>query len=214
MSSAERPEPAKMTILGLTGSIGMGKSTTAQMFRDQGIPVHDADATVHALYSGKAGPLIEARFPGTLKNGTVDRVELAKQALGDPQALKDLESIIHPLIREDELEFLELNRQNGCDLVILDNPLLFETGSAGRADLVVVVTASSEEQKRRVMARPGMTEEKFEKLLARQMPDSEKRRRADFIIDTGHGLDAARARVGEIIDTIRSGDLRSKRAVN
>ncbi|MEZ5872996.1 MAG: dephospho-CoA kinase [Nitratireductor sp.] len=191
-----------MIILGLTGSIGMGKSTTAQMFRDEGIPVHDADATVHALYSGKAAPLIGARFPGTVINGSVDRVELGRQVLGDPQAMKDMEGIVHPLVREAELAFLETNRNAGTTIVVLDNPLLFETGGADRADLVVVVTASAGEQKRRVMARPGMSEEKFRNLLSRQMPDVEKRKRADFIIDTGHGLENARQQVAAIIEEI------------
>ncbi|MCB1456359.1 MAG: dephospho-CoA kinase [Nitratireductor sp.] len=192
-----------MTILGLTGSIGMGKSTTAQMFRDLGIPVHDADATVHALYSGRAGPLIEARFPGTLKAGTVDRVELGRQALGDAQAMKDLEAIIHPLIREEEQAFLDEARKNGAELVVLDNPLLFETGSADRTDRILVVTASPEEQERRVMARPGMTGQKFRQMLARQMPDAEKRARADFVIDTGQGMDAARRAVVDLVKRIR-----------
>jgi dephospho-CoA kinase len=188
--------------LGLTGSIGMGKSVTAQMFRDEGIPVHDADAVVHALYTGRVAPLIEAAFPGTVKNGVVDRPELSKYVLNDLEAMKRLEAIVHPLVREEEEAFLRRERGKGAKLVVLDIPLLFETGAHSRADKILVVTADPQVQRDRVLARPGMTRDKFETILARQMPDVEKRRRADFVVNTGLGLDFARAEVRKIIDRL------------
>lgn len=194
-----------MIVLGLTGSIGMGKSTTARMFRDAGVPVHDSDETVHRLYAGKAAELIEKRFPGVVHEGVVDREKLAKAVLGQPDALKDLERIVHPLVRADADAFLERHRQEGARLALLDIPLLFETGGEDRVDRIVVVTAPAEVQRERVLARPGMTEEKFEAILSRQVPDAEKRRRADYIIDTGQGMDAARRRVAEIVDELTGG---------
>ena len=188
-----------MIVLGLTGSIGMGKSATARMFAEAGVPVHDSDETVHRLYSGKAVPLVEAAFPGTTQAGVVDRVKLGRQVLADPAALKKLEAIIHPLVRADADAFLARHRAAGSPLAVLDIPLLFETGGRDRVDKVVVVTASPEIQRERVLARPGMSEEKFASILAKQVPDAEKRRQADFIIDTGHGFDAARNSVGAII---------------
>ncbi|TGP22164.1 MULTISPECIES: dephospho-CoA kinase [unclassified Mesorhizobium] len=188
-----------MIVLGLTGSIGMGKSTTAKMFTDAGVPVHDSDETVHRLYAGKAAPLVEAAFPGTTKAGVVDRARLAEKVLGDPAALKTLEAIIHPLVRADADAFLGLHRAAGAPIVVLDIPLLFETGGRGRVDKVVVVTAPAEVQRARVLERPGMSEEKFAAILAKQVPDAEKRRQADFIVDTGQGFDAARAAVKAII---------------
>lgn len=188
-----------MIILGLTGSIGMGKSTTAKMFVDQGVPVHDSDLTVHRLYSGAAAPLIEAAFPGTVKDGVVDRTILASKVLGDTAAIKRLEAIIHPLVRAEADAFLKRNLDAGTPVVVLDIPLLFETGGRERVDKVVVVTAPAEIQRERVLARPGMTVEKFEAILARQVPDAEKRHQADFIIDTGHGLEPARKAVQAII---------------
>ncbi|BCM16247.1 dephospho-CoA kinase [Mesorhizobium sp. J8] len=188
-----------MIVLGLTGSIGMGKSATAKMFAEAGVPVHDSDETVHRLYSGMAAPLVEAAFPGTTEAGVVDRVKLAGQVLGDPAALKQLEAIIHPLVRADADAFLARHRAAGAPLAVLDIPLLFETGGRNRVDKVVVVTASPEIQRERVLARPGMSEEKFASILARQVPDAEKRRHADFIIDTGHGFEAARQAVGAVI---------------
>jgi dephospho-CoA kinase len=188
-----------MIVLGLTGSIGMGKSATARMFAEAGVPVHDSDETVHRLYSGKAAPLVEAAFPGTTQAGVVDRVKLGRQVLADPAALKKLEAIIHPLVRADADAFLARHRAAGSPLAVLDIPLLFETGGRDRVDKVVVVTASPEIQRERVLARPGMSEEKFASILAKQVPDAEKRRQADFIIDTGHGFDAARNSVGAII---------------
>jgi dephospho-CoA kinase len=191
-----------MMVLGLTGSIGMGKSTTAKLFADAGIPVHDSDEAVHRLYSGVAAPLVEAAFPGTVKRGVVDRTELAKRVVGDPQAIARLEKIVHPLVRADADAFLRHHRAAGAPLAVLDIPLLFETGGIDRVDKIVVVTAPAEIQWQRVLSRPGMTPEKFEAILGRQMPDAEKRKRADFIIDTGNGLDAARQAVRSIISEL------------
>ncbi|MER9647555.1 dephospho-CoA kinase [Mesorhizobium sp. M0199] len=188
-----------MIVLGLTGSIGMGKSTTAKMFAEAGVPVHDSDEAVHRLYAGKAAPMVEAVFPGTTRSGAVDRTKLAERVLGDAAALKRLEAIIHPLVRADTDAFLAQNRAAGAPLAVLDIPLLFETGGRDRVDKVVVVTASAEIQRARVLARPGMSEEKFASILARQVPDAEKRRRADFVVDTGQGFDAARAAVNAIV---------------
>ncbi|RUT95612.1 dephospho-CoA kinase [Mesorhizobium sp. USDA-HM6] len=188
-----------MIVLGLTGSIGMGKSTTAKMFAEAGVPVHDSDETVHRLYSGKAAPLVEAAFPGTMRAGVVDRARLAEKVLGDPAALKKLEAIIHPLVRADADAFLARHRAAGAPVAVVDIPLLFETGGRSRVDKVVVVTAPAEIQRARVLARPGMSEAKFEAILAKQVPDAEKRREADFIVDTGQGFEAARAAVDAII---------------
>ncbi|RWD97203.1 dephospho-CoA kinase [Mesorhizobium sp.] len=188
-----------MIVLGLTGSIGMGKSTTAKMFAEARVPVHDSDETVHRLYSGKAAPLVEAAFPGTTQAGVVDRVRLAEKVLGDPAALKKLETIIHPLVRADADAFLSRHRAAGAPIAVLDIPLLFETGGRNRVDKVVVVTAPAEIQRARVLARPGMSEAKLKAILAKQVPDAEKRREADFIVDTGQGFEAARAAVDAII---------------
>lgn len=188
-----------MIVLGLTGSIGMGKSTTAAMFKEFGIPVQDADAVVHELYSGEAAPLIEIAFPGTTKLGVVDRKILGSHVIGHPDALKKLEAIIHPLVAAQREMFLVAARSKDANLVVLDIPLLFETGSEKNCDYVAVVTASPEEQRRRVLARTDMTAEKFEKILASQISDFEKREKADFIIDTSLGLDHARMEVEEII---------------
>ncbi|TPJ55641.1 MULTISPECIES: dephospho-CoA kinase [unclassified Mesorhizobium] len=192
-----------MIVLGLTGSIGMGKSTTAKMFAEAGIPVHDSDETVHRLYAGKAAPLVEAAFPGTTGAGGVDRAKLGARVLGDAAALKRLEAIIHPLVRADADAFLARNRAAGAPLAVLDIPLLFETGGRDRVDKVVVVTAPAEVQRQRVLARPGMSEEKLASILASQVPDAQKRRQADFVIDTSQGLDAARAEVKAIIADLR-----------
>jgi dephospho-CoA kinase len=188
-----------MFILGLTGSIAMGKSTTARFFAEAGVPVHDADAAVHRLYEGQAAPAIEAAFPGTTAAGKVDRTKLAARVLGDPAALRRLESIVHPLVRESEGRFLAEAERQGAPIVVLDIPLLFETGGEKRVDAVVTVTAPAEVQRARLLERPGMTEEKIKALLAQQLPDAEKRRRADFILDSSQGLDAARAQVAEIL---------------
>jgi dephospho-CoA kinase len=191
-----------MIVLGLTGSIGMGKSTTARMFRDAGIPVHDSDEAVHRLYAGAAAPLVEAAFPGTVKDGTVDRQRLAARVLSDKAALGRLEAIVHPMVRRDADAFLADHRLKGTPLVVLDIPLLFETGGRNRVDKVVVVTADPSVQRDRVLARPGMTIERFESILTSQVPDAEKRRQADFLIDSGLGMDHARRAVSGIIETL------------
>ena len=193
-----------MIILGLTGSIGMGKSTTAKMFAEMGVPVNDADAAVHALYQGEAVAPIEAAFPGTTKTGSVDRAELSRQLANDPSLFKTLEAIVHPLVREKERVFLQRNRDAGAPLVVLDIPLLFETKAEGRVDAVAVVTCDPEIQKERVLKRPGMTEEKFALILSRQVPDQEKRAKADYIIDTSHALDSTRSQVAAIVQTLTS----------
>lgn len=191
-----------MIVLGLTGSIGMGKSTTAEMFQALGVPVNDADAVVHDLYRGAAAARIEAAFPGSTKNGVVDRAALSAALAKHPDGFKTLEAIVHPLVREREQAFLEKARQLRAPLVVLDIPLLYETGGEGRVDAVAVVTCDPDIQRARVLARPGMTPEKFTMILSRQMPDHEKRARANYVIDTGHGLDAARQRVEEIVGAL------------
>lgn len=188
-----------MIVLGLTGSIGMGKSTTARMFAEEGVPVHDSDEAVHRLYASPAARLVEAEFPGTVVNGTVDRSKLSRAVLGNPEALRRLGEVIHPLVRADQAKFVEAHRARGTPLVVLDIPLLFETGGADRVDAILVVTASPEVQRDRVMARPGMTGEKFAAILANQVHDREKRRNADFVIDTGLGIEAARREVRALI---------------
>ncbi|MCG5237661.1 dephospho-CoA kinase [Xanthobacter oligotrophicus] len=188
-----------MWILGLTGSIGMGKSATAGLFRAMGVPVHDADASVHALYRGAAVEPVEAAFPGVTRDGAIDRAALGVRVLADPEAMKRLEAIVHPLVRAEEEAFLAKARGAGARLVVLDIPLLFETGGAGRVDAVAVVSASKAVQHARVLERAGMTEEKFETIVAKQMPDAEKRRRAHFVIDTGRGFPAAAHQVAGIV---------------
>lgn len=179
--------------LGLTGSIGTGKTTTSGIFRELGVPVHDADATVHALYRGEAAPLIEAAFPGTVMDGVVDRKKLSQALDGRKDRFRKLERIVHPLVRAAEEHAIAKAERAGHKLIVLDIPLLFETGGEKRCDAVLVTSVDAEEQKRRVLARPGMNEALFHAILARQMPDREKRRRAHVILDTGNGLGAARA---------------------
>ena len=188
-----------MFVIGLTGSIGMGKSTTARFFAEAGVPVHDADITVHHLYDGEAAPAIEAAFPGTTTGGKVDRVKLAERVLGDKAALRQLESIVHPLVREAEVKFLAQAEHRGAPVAVLDIPLLFETGGQERVDAVVTVSAPAEVQRARLLERAGMTEEKLEALIANQLADAEKRRRADFIVDSSQGFESARAQVEEIL---------------
>uniref|UniRef100_UPI003BAC3813 dephospho-CoA kinase n=1 Tax=Stappia sp. TaxID=1870903 RepID=UPI003BAC3813 len=188
-----------MILVGLTGSIGMGKSTTAKMFAAAGCAVYDADASVHALYRAEAVPLIEEAFPGTTAEGAVDRKKLGAAVLGDGEAMKRLEAIVHPLVRAREQALIGRARDSGARIAVLDIPLLFETGAQGRVDACVVVTASSRVQRERVLARPGMDEATFEKIRDRQMADEEKRRLAHFLIDTGHGLDHARRSVASIL---------------
>jgi dephospho-CoA kinase len=192
-----------MIRIGLTGSIGMGKSTSAKLFAEAGIPVNDSDAVVHDLYSGEAVPLVEAAFPGTTADGRVDRQKLSRKLAGDPSGFKRLEAIVHPLVRDRERQFLERQRKAGADMVVLDIPLLFETGADKRVDKIVVVSCDPQIQRERVLARPGMTEEKFNMILSRQTPDAEKRARADYVIDTGGSIDAARTQVRDIIADLR-----------
>jgi len=192
-----------LIVLGLTGSIGMGKSTTAEIFKKRGIPVFDADATVHALYRGEAAAQIEAAFPGTVRDGAVDRKRLGESVFNNPQALARLEAIVHPLVRERRDAFLQEAGDKGKKLVVLDIPLLMET-KAAEVDHTLLVTAPESVQRERLLARPGMTNEKLAAILARQMPDAEKRARADFIIDTSLGLEAAEASVDEILRKLRA----------
>ncbi len=189
-------------VLGLTGSIGMGKSATAAIFRSLGVPVHDSDAAVHTLYSGEAAPLIEAAFPGTVKNGVVDRAALSAKVIGDDAAMRRLEALIHPLVRASRLAFVEAAKARGERLVVVDIPLLFETGAESETDAVLLVTAPETVQKARIAARPGMTPEKLATILEKQMPDSEKRRRVDFILDTSLGRYEAERQVEELLKTI------------
>jgi dephospho-CoA kinase len=199
-----------MFVLGLTGSVGMGKSTAAGFFAEEGVPVHDADAAVHRLYAGEAAALIEAAFPGTTVDGAVDRTRLAQRVLGDPAALKRLEAIVHPLVQASERRFLAEAEARGEKVVLLDIPLLFETGGDERVDAVVVVSAPPEVQRARVLERPGMTAEKLDAILAQQMPDAEKRRRADFVVDTFRSFDAARAQVRAVLAAVATMPKRRK----
>ena len=199
-----------MFVLGLTGSVAMGKTTTALFFAEAGVPVHDADSVVHRLYEGDAVPVIEAAFPGTTAGGKVDRVKLGSRVMGDLAALRQLEAIVHPLVQDAERRFLAEAEIKGAPIVLLDIPLLFETGADARVDAVVVATAPAEVQRARVLERPGMTPQRLEAMLARQMPDSEKRLRADFIVDTSRGFDDARAQVQEILRKVATMPKRRK----
>ena len=198
-----------MITVGLTGSIGMGKSTTAAMFAAEGVPVYDADAEVHALYArgGAAVEPLEAAFPGVVVDGAVDRVKLSHHVVGKPDELKRLEAIVHPLVGESRVGFFQKAVADGADIVILDIPLLFETGGEVAVDAVVVVSAPADLQRQRVLARPGMDEAKLDAILDRQMADAEKRARAHFVIDTGLGLDHARAQVRDVLKRLRAGPL-------
>ena len=191
-----------MLLIGLTGSIGMGKSTTAAMFREAGVPVFDSDAAVHGLYRGPAAPAIEAAFPGTVIAGAVDRSRLGTRVLGDPEAMRRLEAIVHPLVRAEETAFLAVATARGHRAAVLDIPLLFESGGEGRVHLVCVVSAGEAVQKQRVLARPGMTPGKLAAIVARQVPDAEKRRRAHVVIGTGRGLASARAGVNDLLRAV------------
>jgi dephospho-CoA kinase len=188
-----------MFVLGLTGSIGMGKSATAAIFRRCGVPVHDADVAVHRLYAGPAAALIEQAFPGSVVEGVVDRAKLGAQVLGNTERLRELETIVHPLVREAEHTFLIESRGAGAKLAVLDIPLLLETGGATRCDAVLVVSAPAEVQRQRVLARPGMTEARFEAIRAKQLPDVEKRGQAHFIVDTSRGMPSAETQVRSIL---------------
>jgi dephospho-CoA kinase len=198
-----------MFIIGLTGSIAMGKTTTARLFAEAGVPVHDADAAVHKLYAGEAAGPIEAAFPGVTRDGTVDRAALGQRVLGDPPALQRLEAIVHPLVRQAETRFLQAAEARGVPVVVLDIPLLFETGGDGRVDATVVVSAPAEMQRARVLER-GLAPDRLEALLTRQMPDAEKRRRADFVVDSGQGIEHARDQVRQILAAVAKMPARRK----
>ncbi len=194
-----------MLVVGLTGSIAMGKSETARMFARLGYPVFDADEVVHRLYDtgGAAVALIARDFPSAVVDGKVDRTALAERVTGDPEALARLETIVHPLVRREQQAFLAAARDAGHRFAVVDIPLLFETARDKDVDVVVVASAPEDVQKTRALARPGMTEEKFAAILARQLPDSEKRRRADFVVDTSSGLEAAFEQVRAIADQLK-----------
>ncbi|MEI9930723.1 MAG: dephospho-CoA kinase [Rhizomicrobium sp.] len=198
---AERP-----FVIGLTGSIGMGKSETARMFAKLGIPVYDSDAAVHTLYEpgGAAVEKIAAAFPGTVRGGRVDRAALSKQLAGDEAAFKKLESIVHPLVAEENRKFLAQAQADRADMTVQDIPLLFETGGHARMDAVVVVSAPTHIQRQRVLERPGMSEEKLDQILSRQMPDAEKRAKAHFVVETDKGLDHAFAQVKAIVEALKA----------
>jgi dephospho-CoA kinase len=198
-----------MFVIGLTGSIAMGKSTTARLFSEEGAPVHDADAAVHRLYEGEAAAPIEMAFPGTTKGGKVDRVVLGRRVLGDAPALKRLEAIVHPLVRQAEEMFLQSAEAAGAKIVVLDIPLLFETGGDARVDATVVVSAPAEMQRARALER-GVTAQRLEALLARQMPDADKRVRANFVVDSGQGIEHARSQVRQILDAVAKMPIRRK----
>jgi len=198
-----------MIILGLTGSIGMGKSTTAKLFAEAGVPVYDADATVHKLYEGEAVPFIEAAFPGTTVNGKVDRARLSAKVVHDPAAIKRLEAIVHPMLGASRRKFLDDAERSGAPVAVVDVPLLYETGGEKRVDAVVVVTTTPENQRQRILARDNMSEEKLDAILARQLPDAEKRKRADFLVDTSHGLDPVRVRIRDIL--VEAAKMRQRR---
>jgi dephospho-CoA kinase len=200
-SNTERP-----FVIGLTGSIGMGKSTVASMFKDEGVPVHDADAVVHALYRGRAVGPVEAAFPGVTHNGEIDRTRLSAQLKNDPGRFQILESIVHPLVREEEETFLSHAKSRGEPVVLVDIPLLFETRAQDRFDLVVVVSAPEAVQRARVLAREGMTAERFAAIVLRQHPDAKKRHLADAVIDTGLSLDETRQQVRALLARIRQGE--------
>ena len=191
-----------MLILGLTGSIGMGKSTTAKLFEEAGVPVYDADAAVHRLYEGEAVPAIETAFPGTTSDGKVDRKKLSARVVHDQAAIRQLELIVHPMLGASRQKFFDDAEQSGAPVVVMDVPLLFETGGEKRVDAVVVVTTSPENQRERIMARGTMTHEALDSILARQLPDAEKRKRADFVVDTSHGLDPVRAQIKDILAAV------------
>ena len=191
-----------MIVLGLTGLIGMGKSSASAMFADRGIPVISADEIVHSLYSARATPRIEAAFPGTVVDGTVDREKLSAAVFNNEAAFKQLEAIVHPLVEEERRDFVEEQRRAGKPLVVFDIPLLYEGGGERHVDRVLVVSCSAEQQRERVLKRPGMTEEKFEAILARQVPDAEKRARADYVVDTSRSFEETRAQIDAIVDRI------------
>lgn len=192
-----------MLIVGLTGSIGMGKSAVLDMFAERGIPTFDADAAVHKLYEGKAAALIEDAFEGTVEKGVVNRAKLSKQVVGDANAMKKLEGIVHPLVAAERKAFLLAAAEEGAPMAVLDIPLLFEIGAESDVDAIVVASAPRAIQKERVLARPGMTQEKFRYIVSKQVPDKEKKKRADYIVDTGGDLRATKAAVDKLIESLK-----------
>jgi dephospho-CoA kinase len=192
-----------MLVIGLTGSIGMGKSAAAAHFRAKGVPVCDADAEVHRLYEGEAVPAVAAAFPRVIREGKVDRALLAKEVGGSPARLKALEAIVHPMVVKAELDFLREQERRGAEFAVLEIPLLFETDALSRVDVIVVVSAPEEVQRQRVLARPGMNEEKLASLIKRQLPDVEKRARADFVVDTGTSLADMQDQIDKILDSLK-----------
>jgi len=195
-----------MLVVGLTGGIGMGKSSASAHFRTRGVPVFDADAYVHQLYQGAAAPAIEAAFPGTVQDGQVDRARLARQIAGEPQRLRQLEGIVHPLVVQAEIDFLCAEERNGTKLAVLDIPLLFETGAERRVDVTVTLSTPDEVQRDRVLARPGMTIEKFEVLLGRQLTDAERRAKADFVVESGSALENLHAQLDHLLESLQTRD--------
>ena len=195
-----------MLVVGLTGGIGMGKSSASAHFRDRGVPVFDADAYVHALYEGAAAPAIEAAFPGTVHDGRVDRAALAKEIAGAPQRLAELEAIVHPLVVQAEIDFLCAEEEKGTKLAVLDIPLLFETGAEARVDVTIALSTPVEVQRTRVLTRPGMNPQKFEALLARQLTDAERRSRADFVVDSGSTLENLHAQLDLLLESLQTRD--------
>jgi dephospho-CoA kinase len=191
-----------MRVVGLTGSIGMGKSTVAAYLREKGVPVHDADQIVHDLYRGEAAPLIEAVFPGTAPGGVVDRVALSNAVLGSSEALKKLEAIVHPLVRSAEWKVLLKEQDKGAELAVLEIPLLYETGIQQLFDAVIVVSAPGHMQRERLLQRPGMTAEKLDAIISRQWPDAAKRERADFVVDTGVPHEDTRRQIDAVLEEI------------
>ncbi|ODR95820.1 dephospho-CoA kinase [Methyloceanibacter stevinii] len=195
-----------MLVIGLTGGIGMGKSSAAAHFKRHGVPVFDADAYVHKLYEGEAVPLIESAFPGTTREGRVDRALLAKEVAGRPDRLKELEAIVHPLVVQAEIDFLCDQEDGGVPVAVLEIPLLFETGAESRVDVTVAVSAPEDVQRQRVMERPGMTAEKFDALRARQLDDADRRARADHVLDSGSSLENLQAQLDVLIESLKLKD--------
>lgn len=195
-----------MLVVGLTGGIGMGKSSAAAHFRERGVPVFDADAYVHALYEGAAVPAIEAAFPGTVRDGRVDRARLAKEIAGAPRRLAELEAIVHPLVVQAEIDFLCAEEKKATTLAVLDIPLLFETGAESRVDVTIALSTPAAVQRTRVLTRPGMTKEKFEALIARQLTDAERRARADLVVDSGSTLENLHTQLDRLLESLQTRD--------
>lgn len=195
-----------MLVVGLTGGIGMGKSSAAEHFRERGVPVFDADAYVHALYEGAAVPAIEAAFPGTVRDGRVDRARLAREIAGAPQRLAELEAIVHPLVVQAEIDFLCAEEKKATTLAVLDIPLLFETGAESRVDVTIALSTPAAVQRTRVLTRPGMTKEKFEALIARQLTDAERRARADLVVDSGSTLENLHTQLDRLLESLQTRD--------